>query len=324
MAEISVIVPIYKVEKHLRKCLDSIMCQTFSDFEVLCIDDCSPDQSVLIVKEFMEKYPEKVKIFCQRVNLGLGAARDLGLSYAQGKYVVFFDSDDYVKEDYLEVYYGAMEKSKGDIVVGGYYLVQGEQVHSVKLQNTEYAPWLYPSVWIRMYRRSFLQEHGLDFRALRLYEDNPFQYRCMLEGAKVTVIDYCGYYYVCNPTSLSRKGNGRKKFQQFLHHFVGVYEEYHNQPSFEKHKDILEYVYLSALGSSLMLHSHHAGAEDAFEMYMEYQKQMKKMFPNFKKNNSVGFWKRKEEQKKVRYAMSVFFILEKLRLGKMLIWIISL
>lgn len=323
MAKISVIVPIYNVEKYLRRCLESILAQTYEDFEVLCVNDCTPDNSMAIVDEFVERYPTKVKRIDNEINMGLGAAREQGMKQAAGEYIVFFDSDDYVKQDYLMQYVTEMERSNADIVMGGYIRVEGEKEIVFSMKNTSYTPWLYPAVWMRMYRCAFLKEHGLDFRGIRIYEDNPFNYRCMLEGARVSVIDYCGYYYICNPASITKVQNGTAKYQQYRKNFCEVYEEYKEKEVFAENYERLEYVYLSALLSSIMVHSIHSGSENAFFMYQDYKKQMSEMFPDYRKNKNIGFGKLKEEQAKVRYVTAIFMLAEKLKLGKVLMWMIS-
>lgn len=323
MAKISVIVPIYNVEKYLRRCLESILAQTYEDFEVLCVNDCTPDSSMAIVDEFVAKYPEKVRRIDNEQNMGLGAARDQGMKYATGEYIVFFDSDDYVKKDYLMHYVTEMERGEIDIVLGGYIRVEGEKKIEFSMQDTSFTPWLYPAVWMRMYRRGFLQEHGLDFRGIRIYEDNPFDYRCMLQGARVSVIDYCGYYYICNPGSITKGTSGTAKYEQYRKNFREVYEEYKDSKAFAENYERLEYVYLSALLSAVFVHGLHGGSENAFLMYHDYKKQMKEMFPTYRKNRNIGFGKLKEEQKKVRYATTIFILAEKLRVGKLLMWIVS-
>lgn len=323
MAKVSVVVPIYNVEKYLRRCLESILNQSYQDFEVLCVNDCTPDNSMDIVDDFVEKYPDKVRRIDNEQNMGLGAAREQGMKYAVGEYIVFFDSDDYVKPDYLMHYVTEMERGEADIVLGGYIRVEGEKEIVFSMQNTSFTPWLYPAVWMRMYRRSFLQEHRLDFRGIRIYEDNPFNYRCMLAGARVSVIDYCGYYYICNPGSITKGANGTVKYEQFRKNFREVYEEHKESKAFEAHYDKLEYVYLSALLSAAFVHGQHSGKENAFFMYQDYKIQMQEMFPKYKKNKYIGFGKLKEEQAKVRYATAIFMLAEKIGLGKLLMWVIS-
>ena len=106
MPKISVIVPVYNVEKYLSECLDSIINQTFPDFEIICVNDCSTDKSGNILEDYSRK-DNRIKIFYHQFNQGLGAARNTGLKNAHGKYVQFLDSDDYFELTllvYLENY----------------------------------------------------------------------------------------------------------------------------------------------------------------------------------------------------------------------------
>lgn len=117
--EISVIVPVYKAEKHLAQCIDSVLAQTFSDFELLLIDDGSPDRCGEICEEYAQK-DSRIRAFHQE-NAGVSAARNKGLLHSSGKYVTFVDSDDYIKPSYLEHLRGALplgDNFRG-VVIGG-------------------------------------------------------------------------------------------------------------------------------------------------------------------------------------------------------------
>ena len=100
---ISIIVPIYNVEKYLRQCLDSIMNQTYQNFECLLINDGSPDNSANICREYVDK-DSRFKYF-EKENGGVSSARNLGIEYSKGEYITFIDSDDWVDSDYLELLY---------------------------------------------------------------------------------------------------------------------------------------------------------------------------------------------------------------------------
>ena len=99
LPEISVIVPVYKVEEYLPQCIDSILAQTFTDFELLLVDDGSPDRCGEICEEYAGK-DTRIRVFHQQ-NSGVSAARNIGLQHAKGTYIVFVDSDDWVSTDYL-------------------------------------------------------------------------------------------------------------------------------------------------------------------------------------------------------------------------------
>ena len=116
--KISVVVPVYNVEKYLRKCLDSIINQTFRDFELICINDGSPDNSLEILREY-EKKDDRVIVIDQK-NTGVSTARNNAIDIAKGEYIIFFDSDDWVDLDTLEVIYSEINSENADVVIFSY------------------------------------------------------------------------------------------------------------------------------------------------------------------------------------------------------------
>lgn len=115
---ISIIVPIYNVENYLRQCLDSIMSQTYQNFECLLINDGSPDNSADICREYVEK-DSRFRYF-EKENGGVASARNLGIERSKGQYITFIDSDDWVESDYLEVLYKSLIDEKADVAVSTY------------------------------------------------------------------------------------------------------------------------------------------------------------------------------------------------------------
>ena len=120
-AKISVIVPVYKVEGTLKRCVDSILGQTFADFELILVDDGSPDLCGKMCDDFAVK-DERIKVI-HKENGGLSSARNAGLDIAQGEYVCFIDSDDYVADTYLQMQYSAAKRELADIVISGYEII---------------------------------------------------------------------------------------------------------------------------------------------------------------------------------------------------------
>lgn len=117
MTKVSVIVPVYNTEKYLRRCLDSLVNQTLNDIEIIIIEDNSPDNSRLIIDEYMKKYKDKMKVIHNKTNKGIGYNRNIGIKCASGEYVAFVDSDDYLDKDNLEKMYKYSKKNKTDITV---------------------------------------------------------------------------------------------------------------------------------------------------------------------------------------------------------------
>ena len=115
---ISIIVPIYNVENYLRQCLDSIVSQTYQNFECLLINDGSSDNSADICREYIEK-DSRFRYF-EKENVGVSSARNLGIERSKGQYITFIDSDDWVDSEYLEVLYRALIEEKADIAITTY------------------------------------------------------------------------------------------------------------------------------------------------------------------------------------------------------------
>lgn len=127
MVKVSIIVPVYNVEKYLRKCLDSLVNQTMQDIEVILVNDASPDNSGAVMKEYKELYPGLVKCIYLEENLRQGGARNRGLEIAEGKYISFVDSDDCLDLDFIGKLYNKAEETGSDIVYADFMVVTDEK-----------------------------------------------------------------------------------------------------------------------------------------------------------------------------------------------------
>ncbi|WP_282923875.1 glycosyltransferase family 2 protein, partial [Mediterraneibacter massiliensis] len=128
MAEISVIVPVYKVEPYLHKCVDSILEQSFSDIQVILVDDGSPDSCGDICEEYAQK-DTRVQVV-HKENGGLSDARNAGIAYTEGNYVIFLDSDDYIERDMLEYLYTNIKTADADMATCGIYEVYKDRIEA--------------------------------------------------------------------------------------------------------------------------------------------------------------------------------------------------
>ena len=188
MPEISIIVPVYKVEKYLRHCVDSILAQTFTDFELLLIDDGSPDNSGAICDEYAEK-DNRVRVF-HKENGGVSSARNLGLDNARGTYIMFCDSDDYVADNWAEKLYEFMNYNEANLSICGYNFVmtdasqiigKADRPKSVLPAENKALLWelkekaLLYFTWNKMFRSSIIHELNLRFEdGLQFSEDELF------------------------------------------------------------------------------------------------------------------------------------------------------
>ena len=208
MVKISIIIPVYNVEKYLRECLDSILAQTFQDFEIICVDDGSTDKSLEILQEYKRK-DDRFVILQQR-HSGAGSARNNGIRLAEGKYIQFLDSDDYFEPTLLEEMYNRAEKFNADLTVCSSRKVDDEgnitetgspnfpinidkvpreQVFNRQDFKDEIFCLLIPVVWNKLIKKSFLEENHLEFPPLKIYEDIAFMHSLVISARRIAAFN---------------------------------------------------------------------------------------------------------------------------------------
>lgn len=210
---ISVIVPVYNVEPYLRKCLDSIVNQTYRDLEILVIDDGSTDGSGKICDEYAEK-DERVKVFHTK-NRGLSCVRNLGLDEAKGEWIGFVDSDDWIEPDMYECLLSRAEETGADVVECGVFL----EYRNRRLENTKedvlltgtgavnalLQGKLSNTVWSKLWNKGcFL---GVRFPESRIFEEYAVTYRLLYSADKVGTIPLSRYHYTQRLSGISKKHN---------------------------------------------------------------------------------------------------------------------
>ena len=215
MPKVSVIIPVWNVEKYLQKCLKSVVTQTLDDIEIIIINDGSPDGSQKIIDDFSRDY-SNIKAF-KIINGGLGNARNYGLKNATGKYVTFIDSDDFVEPNYLKLLYEKAEKHDSDIVCfSSYYLYFGNlKIKSpyLYLPKTEKSKKKYIVLTLafacnRLYKREMFE--NINFAENRLlFEDIPVTVTLLAKAKKINYIRKSLYNYRVRSTSIL--GIERKK-----------------------------------------------------------------------------------------------------------------
>lgn len=200
MPKISVIIPVYNAKDYLKRCLDSVVNQTLKDIEIICVNDCSTDNSIDILNEYAEKYPT-VKVIDCKVNGGESKARNIGLDNATGEYLAFVDNDDEIDLDFYEKLYNKAVETNADIVKGDVHIIDydGNNVtsdlnkiiknHDCKLFFTHF--W-----WTAIYKTSLIKENNI-----RLLENYPlgadvlFLNKAILNCNKLELIDDVFYHY---------------------------------------------------------------------------------------------------------------------------------
>ena len=211
---ISVIVPVYKVEPYLARCVDSILAQTYTDFELILVDDGSPDNCGIICDEYAKK-DSRVRVIHQQ-NGGLSAARNAGLEAAKGSFITFIDSDDFIDQHALEQLYGALASNKADVAVSAFFrftneseitapnqieagvrCISGEEACQ-EIYRKDYIK--FTTSWGKLYRADLFRD--VRFPVGKINEDEATTYKLYLASEKVAVLKDQLYYYRFNPNGI--------------------------------------------------------------------------------------------------------------------------
>lgn len=213
--KVSVVVPVYNTEKYLRRCLDSLVNQTLKDIEIIVINDNSPDNSKLILDEYEKKYKDKIKVFHNKTNKGIGYNRNLGIKKATGEYIAFVDSDDWVNETMYEKMYNKAKKDNLDLVVCNFHKMLEKENDELEEIEPDYKlkyfedttlkdkPELLLEVnlapWNKLYKKELLS--GVEFPEKLKYEDAIVVVKAMARAKKIGMVDEKLNYYLVRSKS---------------------------------------------------------------------------------------------------------------------------
>lgn len=223
----SIIVPCYKVEKYINKCVDSILSQDFDDYELILVDDGSPDNSPKILDDYRKKNNKIIVI--HKPNGGLVSARNAGLEKATGEYVLHLDGDDWIKEGTLRnIYETAIKKHNPDMVITNMTKVYNDHAYDIpnlvdeglyekEKLDKEIIPYMmfdnrkgfyhglvFPSAGGKIIKTSLLKKHYCDNEKIRMGEDNAYLFECVYYSKKVYFSDIHYYMYKINDDSMVR------------------------------------------------------------------------------------------------------------------------
>lgn len=226
--KVSVIIPVYNIEKYLRECLESVCNQTLNEIQIIVIDDGSTDSSAAICQEFVNRYPDKIEYYYKE-NGGSASARNVGLDHAVGEYVGFIDSDDWVEANmYERLYTTAKENNNSDIVFcrvfedeclgANEYIFPREGYFTLEDMKKEIFPYLLPGItpkgnfrnlrwcnWLRIYKRSIIEDNHIRFYdKSRRCEDLGFSLACTINSKNYFYLNECLYHNRPNQASKSR------------------------------------------------------------------------------------------------------------------------
>lgn len=238
----SIIIPVYNVQDYVAKCIESIMQQTYKNFEIIVVDDGSTDDSKKIVKNFSDK---RIKIISKE-NGGLSSARNEGLKHINGDYIWFIDSDDYIEIDALELLYNKIKSEDSDIIVFRYFddfiTSKKEIIDSISWEKKENYPLINVSACVKIFKSSFFLENKFIFKEGVLFEDLEMIPFVIAKTNKISFLNIPLYNYVQRNGSIIRNIGGFKKnrddrfivLESLINRFKKdkIYEKYSSQIEF--------------------------------------------------------------------------------------------
>ena len=206
--KVSVIVPVYNVEKYIDKCLKSLVTQTLHDIEIICVDDCGADNSMTIVRKYADA-DNRIKIISNKHNLGLSTSRNTGVARARADYIMFCDSDDWFEPGMCEIMYNTITCDNTDIALCGVNVIYEADIHHKKSDSGYFkikCPGVFTvtedltyktcgTVWNKIYKRSIISDYGIRFPDGLKYEDVCFFNMYMLWAKKISFITDKLYNY---------------------------------------------------------------------------------------------------------------------------------
>lgn len=245
--KVSVIIPVYNVEKYLRVCLDSIVKQTLKDVEIIIVDDGSTDSSTKIVDEY-EVACENVKVF-HKENGGQGSARNLGIRHATGEYIYYMDSDDYLDESALEILYDKAHKEDLDILLFAAQSFSDDEVLNLQLDQYSYPRKQYINtvmngkkaflltlaaqeytciVCARFYKREYLLGTKVNFNEKYIHEDEEYGFLTYVEAERLEIIDNVLFYRRLRPGSTMTGTRCKRHMEGYLSAWYSLKQYYDN------------------------------------------------------------------------------------------------
>ena len=225
MIKVSVVIPVYNVEKYLEKCLNSIINQTLKEIEIICINDCSTDSSFHILKNY-QKLDNRIIIINNEINQKAGFSRNIGIEKATGEYIGFIDSDDYIDENFFEELYNTAKKYDSDIALATNVRIgNGKTKKRLEITEEKVANTLQEKIDIgnqaknpcptnKIYRLSLLKYNNITWPEEVYCEDKLFTIKAVYYANKIVTTPGVNYYYFRNPNSTVHKKSPKHNFDK--------------------------------------------------------------------------------------------------------------
>ena len=292
--KLSIIVPVYGVEKYIDKCLNSLVKQSLKEIEIIVVNDGTKDNSQKIIDKYVKKYPDKIKSYIKE-NGGQGSARNYGLKKATGEYIGYVDSDDFVEKDMYKKLYNKAKENNYDIVVCGNYNVsedyQNKNIdafinnYNTDLENIFFGKM---AVWNKIYKRDILIKNKFEFKEKVWYEDLAFTLKAIMNSNTFAFIDEPLYDYLIREGSTMNNSNVQRNLE--------ILDAFNDILSYIKHNKKEEYfskieflaidhIYISAIVRVLKAEADDKVKRETINKLIDY---MNTNFPNYKNNKYIN------------------------------------
>jgi hypothetical protein len=325
MPKVSVVIPIYNASAYMDKCIESILAQDFEDFEIILVNDGSMDDSFEKAENWAEKYQGKISAFTQE-NAGQGDARNKGVLYAKGEYIMFVDSDDTVDETFIVTAYRTIVENDADMAVFDAYIVDedgkttGEMLgcHSydtvITLETYPRILFEYPAPWNKIYRKDLFTRHNLKYPTNMWYEDLVGASEFYSKAKKIAICHKKLYYYMQRSNSVMHSAQTDKNLE-IIKAVDMIMDYYRTENLDDKYRNELEYL---AIYHILVATAGRTVRADAKSPYPpKLVAYMNEMFPKWRSNryvkelsnaNKVKLWLLYKEKYRILHRIYSIFV----------------
>lgn len=309
MVKLSIIIPVYNVENYLSRCLESILNQTFNDFEIICVNDGSTDNSLAVLQKF--KSNDERIIIIDKKNEGSGVARNVGLSIAKGDYVYFVDGDDWIEENSLDKIVLKADELNTDILIFGglsYYNNKGKNGgYSADKLPKQYLNKVFSSkdikkdifkfpstAWTKLYRREFLLKNNIKFQDIKVGQDQLPFFHSMIKAERIALLPENIYCYRKNRKGSAMTVKKKKSFSP-IYVFYGIEDMLKSENLLDDYKSIFVNKYLSKATSWL--------GKFQDDLKHDYYVEYLKLLEHVKSDYPAGWWMKFNPKEKDGYWM---------------------
>lgn len=316
--KVSVIVPVYNCKKFIRKCLCSVIKQSYSNIELIVIDDGSTDGSDKIIKNVINHKNDI--IYIRQINSGVSIARNKGIQCATGKYLLFLDGDDYIGKDYILHLIKEAEKSQSELVIGGYLKVDSDENIIEKVVPNKYIPfeheeWAYriTAVCSRMYKREVWDRYGIRYEEGVRGEDVPISLFFNRICKNISIVKEAEYFYVQHADSITHNFRGLRNIKLPYKTIELMLSKLENM-SCTNSKDFFELGVMRFLTQCVFDIGRGASDEKLYELCTYVKVIMERYFPFYWKNKKAAVFSNLEIPLIHKLEVKIFMILVRLNL----------